>query len=418
LQDNPAAPEGAAASPEAPPLDVLGGAAASPEAPPLHPDIRLVELEGRSFYILGTAHVSQASVELVKETLEQLRPDSVAVELCHSRYQTLRDPERWKNTDVVAVIKQGKGNLLLAQLLLSSFQKRIGKQLGVKPGAEMMQAMDTSQELGIATVLADRDVGTTLRRTWSRLSWWSLAKLLSSSLVGIFESHEINEQEVERLKRSDALEEALKELSQHLPEVGETLVDERDRYLAAKIYASPGQRVVAVVGAGHVQGIAKYLGSPQDISLLEVVPPPSRLSKAMGWLIPLAILAALIYGFLHWGQSVGLRMLGTWALLTAAAGALGCMLSLAHPFTTISGFLFAPIGALHPLVATGWITGLVEAGLRKPRVADFESLSEQSLSLKLMYQNRVTRILLVAMLTNLCVGLGNLLGGALMFRAV
>jgi pheromone shutdown-related protein TraB len=245
-----------------------------------------------------------------------------------------------------------------------------------------------------------------------------MSKLLTSSLMGIFESHEISPEEVERLKRSDALEEALKELSQHLPEVGETLVDERDQYLAAKIYSAPGQRVVAVVGAGHVQGIARYLGSICDIEHLEEVPPPSPLSRALSWLIPLAILAALIYGFLHWGQSIGLRMLGTWALMTALAGGLGCLLALAHPFTTLSGFLFAPIGALHPLIATGWITGLVEAGLRKPRVSDFESLSEQSLSLQLMYQNRVTRILLVALLTNLCVGLGNLLGGAMMFRAV
>ena len=381
-----------------------------------HPDIRLVELDGRKFYLLGTAHVSQASVDLVKETLHELKPDSVAVELCASRYQTLLNPDRWRNTDIVEVIKKGKGNLLLAQLLLASFQKRIGSQLGVKPGAEMMAAMETSIELDIPTVLADRDVGTTLRRTWSRLSWWSLLKLLFSSFFGIFESSEISQEEVERLKRSDALEEALKELSQHLPEVGETLVDERDRYLAAKIFGAPGERVLAVVGAGHVKGIARYLGQVHELSSLEIVPPPSRMSKVMGWLIPLAIVAAILYGFLHWGKNVALKMLGLWALTTAAAGALGCLLALAHPLTIVSGFLFAPIGALHPLVATGWMTGLVEAGLRKPRVADFEVLSEQSLGLTLLYQNRVTRILLVMLLTNLCVGLGNLLGAANLLR--
>jgi len=383
-----------------------------------HPDIRRVELNGRSFFLLGTAHVSQASVDLVKQTIEELKPDSVAVELCHSRYHTLSDPDRWKNTNIVEVIKQGRGNLLLAQLLLSSFQRRIGKQLGVKPGAEMMQALETSRELGIATVLADRDVGTTLRRTWSRLSWWSLCKMTTSSLLGLFESQEITQDEVERLKRSDALEEALKELTQQLPEVGQTLVDERDRYLADRIYSAPGDRVVAVVGAGHVQGISRYLGQPQDLQSLEFVPPPSALSKLLGWLIPLTIVAAVIYGFVHGGQGAGLRMLGIWALMTSCAGVLGCLLSLAHPFTVVSAFLFAPIGALHPLIATGWVTGLVEAGLRKPRVSDFETLSEQSLGLRLMYQNRVTRILLVAMLTNLCVGLGNLLGGALMLRAI
>jgi pheromone shutdown-related protein TraB len=387
------------------------------ETEELHPDIRLVTLGERRFYLLGTAHVSQASVDLVKETLEQLKPDSVAVELCNSRYQTLRDPDRWKNTDIVAVLKQGKGNLLLAQLLLSSFQKRIGDQLGVKPGAEMMEALNTSDELGVPTVLADRDVGTTLRRTWSRLSWWSLTKIMLSSFAGLFESHTISQEEVERLKRSDALEEALKELSEQLPEVQQTLVDERDRYLAAKIHSAPGERVVAVVGAGHVQGITKYLGQITDVSELEVIPAQSKFSKAMGWLIPLAIVAALVYGFMHWGSAAGMRMLGMWALITSLAGMLGCVLALAHPLTIVSGFLFAPIGALHPLIATGWVTGLVEAGLRKPRVADFEDLSKEPISVRRLYGNRVTRILLVGLLTNVCVGLGNLLGGAMMLNA-
>lgn len=384
----------------------------------VHADMHCLELEGRQFYLLGTAHVSQASVELVKQSLQELRPDSVAVELCSSRLATLRDPERWKNTDIVAVIKQGRGNLLLAQLLLSSFQKRIGNKLGVKPGAEMMQAVTTCEELGIPTVLADRDVSTTLRRTWSRLSWWSLFKLLISSLGGLFESAEISQEEVERLKRSDALEEALKELAQHLPEVQQTLVDERDQYLAARIYSSPGQKVLAVVGAGHIQGILRYLGKIHDVRPLEVIPPPSRLSRAMGWIIPGLIVAAVIYGFLHFGQVKGMHMLLTWALLTAAAGALGCLLALAHPLTILTGFFFAPIGALHPLVATGWVTGLVEAGLRKPRVADFESISENGLGMGDLYRNRVTRILLVGLFTNLCVSLGNLLGGALMWKSV
>lgn len=384
----------------------------------LHPDIRAVECQGRTFYLLGTAHVSQASVDLVEQTLQQLQPDSVAVELCHSRYHTLRDPERWKNTDIVSVIKQGKGNLLLAQLLLSSFQKRIGQQLGVKPGAEMMKALESCEALGIPTILADREVSITLRRTWSRLGWWSLLKLTASSLAGIFESAPISPEEVERLKRSDALEEALKELSEQLPEVQQTLVDERDRYLAAKIFAAPGQRVVAVVGAGHVGGIARYLGQVESVEELEVVPPPSRTSRAIGWVIPGLIVALILYGFFHWGSGAGVKMLGTWVLATALAGSLGCMLALAHPLTILSGLVAGPIGAIHPLIATGWLTGLVEASLRRPRVHDFEAISEQGITLGGLYGNRVTRILLVALLTNLTVALGNVLGGALMWKVV
>lgn len=373
-------------------------------------DVHQVQLEGRSFYIIGTAHVSQASVDLVKQTLETVRPDSVAVELCRSRYDNLRNPDRWKNTDIVAVLKQGKGNLLLAQLLLSSFQKRIGQKLGVKPGAEMMQALDTAEEIGARTVLADRDVTITLRRCWSRLTWWNLCRLFFSSLFGLFESQAITQAEVERLKRSDALEEALRELGQQLPEVQQTLVDERDQYLAARIYEAPGQTVVAVVGAGHVRGILGYLGKIQEVEALEGVPSPGAMSRILGWLIPLLVVAILVYGFLQLGASAGLKLLGAWALVTSVAGALGCLLALGHPLTILSGFLFAPIGALHPFVATGWLTGLVEAGVRKPKVADFEALSEQSLTLSLFYRNRVTRVLWVGILTNLTVSLGNMLG--------
>ncbi len=387
------------------------------EFDPTHPDVTQLEVEGRVFYLVGTAHVSQASVELVESTIKQIKPDVVAVELCPSRYQALRDPERWKNTDIVAVVRQGKGNLLLAQLLLSSFQKRIGQQLGVKPGTEMLKALDLCEQLEIRTVLADRDVSITLKRTWSQLRWISLLRLLFSAFSGLGGEQAITAEEVVRLKRSDALEEALRELGQVLPEVQRTLVDERDQYLAAQIWSAPGQRVLAVVGAGHVLGIAKYLGHVRAVADLESLPAPSRLSRWLNWLLPLTLIALVAWLFISAGSQVGGRALGLWALATASAGALGTLLALAHPLTIVTGFLFAPLGALHPLVATGWATALMEATVRKPRVLDFEALSEQSLGLRLLYTNRVTRVLWVGLMTNLAVGLGNLAGSMWVVKA-
>lgn len=385
-----------------------------------HPDIVRLELEGRTIYLLGTAHVSQASVDLVKHTLLELRPDAVAVELCASRHATLRDPERWKNTDLVQVIRQGRGNLLLAQLLLSAFQKRIGQRLGVKPGAEMLQALDFAHELGATTVLADRDVAVTLRRTWRKLGWWSLLKMLGSSVLGLFDGSEVEAADVERMKRSDALEEALRELGDVLPEVKRTLVDERDLYLAARIRRAPGRRIVAVLGAGHLRGVAACLATPDTVDLaeLEEVPPPSRGSLILGWLLPLLFLVALVWVVVRGGQGVAWHLFGNWALVIAMSGALGCLLAGAHPLTVVAGFFGAPPAVLHPLVATGWITGLCEAMLRKPRVADFEQLTEEALGPREWWRNRVTRILLVATLPGLTVALGNLLATVWLVRAL
>lgn len=383
-------------------------------APELPENVHLFEKDGRQIYVIGTAHVSAKSAELVETVLRDLQPDTVAVELCEPRYRALRNPEEWKKLDIVQVIKQGKTFLLLAQLMLGGFQKKVGKKLGVKPGAEMLRAVEIADELGATTVLADREVTITLRRTWSSLGFWGGLKVLWSLLLeGLSEGEELGEEEIERLKTADVLEEAMQDFARALPSVRESLIDERDKYLASKIAGAPGERVVAVVGAGHVPGISRYLYHDIDLSPLEKVPPPSPWGKIIAWAIPLAILALIVYGFWSAGPEMGGKMVRDFILLTAGAGGLGALLAFAHPLTIASAIVASPFGAAHPLVASGWIAGLVEASLRKPNVADFEELQDEPLTFKLFWTNRVTRVLLVVIAVNLAVSVGMFVSGGM-----
>ncbi len=381
-------------------------------------NVDLIRLGDKEIYLVGTAHVSQASADLAEEIIREVQPDSVAVELCHPRLQSLRDPDRWKNTDVVQVIKEGKTYLLLTQLLLSSFQRRIGEQLGVKPGAEMMRAVEVADELGVETVLADREVRITLRRTWARLGFFSMLKVMATILGSLFDSEELDAAEIERLKQSDVLEETMSEFSQKLPEVREALIDERDQFLAAKIADSPGPKIVAIVGAGHVAGIKRHLGESIDLDHLNTIPPASKIGKGLAWLIPLIIIGLLVYGFFHSGAETSLEMFGVWFLINGVAGALGSAIALAHPLTIAAAFLASPFTSLNPTIAGGWVAGLVEASLRKPRVADFETIAEDLNSLRGFWSNRVTKILLVVILTNLLGTVGTFVGGSLLIPYV
>lgn len=366
----------------------------------------------REIYVIGTAHVSAQSAELVEEVIRKVQPDSVAVELCEPRYRALMNPEEWKKTDIVKVVKQGKAYLLLTQLVLSSFQRRIGNKLGVQPGAEMLRAIKIADELGAETVLADREVSITLKRTISNLGFWGGIKALMTLVMESFtETPELTEDDIERLKTTDALEEAMQEFSKALPRVRESLIDERDQYLASKISSSPGKTIVAVVGAGHVPGISTYLDKEIDLERLETLPPPSPWGKIIGWGIPLLILGLVVYGFVTAGSQVGSQMLLDWFWINAAFGGLGSLLALAHPLTILIAFVVSPFTSANPMIAAGWVAGLVEANLRKPQVGDFDELSAEPMSAKLIWKNRVTRVLVVVILTNLMGGLGTFLSG-------
>jgi len=374
-------------------------------------NLDLIRLNDKEIYLVGTAHVSHSSVDLVAETLREIKPDTVAVELCASRFQSLRDPERWKKMDIVTVIRTGKSYVLMAQLLIAGYQKRIAKELGIKPGAEMLKALDVADELKLPTVLADRDIKTTLRRSWSSLGLWSVMKLFGMALVGSMNAKKIGEKEIERLKTADALDEAMREFSEILPTVRQTLIDERDQYLAAKVQEAPGKRIVAIVGAGHVPGMKRWFGESIDLTQLETIPPPKLSTKVMTWGIPLLVIGMIVFGFFHSGSSTSVNMVLAWVVITAVTAGLGALLALAHPFSIISAAVTAPVTTLHPLLASGWFAGLSEAMLRKPTVGDFEDIGEDIATFRGLYRNRISRVLLVIALTNLMGSIGTFIGG-------
>lgn len=364
-------------------------------------DVHTLNISGRTIYLVGTAHVSQASVDLVESVLNEVQPDSVAVELCKSRFESIRDPDRWKKTDIVSVIKQGKAYLLMAQLFLAAFQKKIGSKLEVKPGAEMIKAVDLAEAKKISVVLADRDIRTTLKRAWHSMGLWSATKLFVSLFSGIISPEEVSEAEIERLKSGDVLEGMMSELGEKLPGIRTSLIDERDQYLASKIQNAPGNTVVAVVGAGHVPGIKKYLGTAINITSLETEPPRGMTSKILSWGVPALILGFIVYGFFSGGATTSTSMVLTWSVITGGLAALGSLIALAHPLTILTSAVSAPLATLHPFIAAGWIAGIVEAVLRKPAVRDIENIGDDLMTLKGVWGNRVCRVLLIIAFTNI-----------------
>jgi pheromone shutdown-related protein TraB len=381
-----------------------------PEITEVEPNVDLIEADGRSFYIVGTAHVSKSSADLVEKTIREIKPDTVCLELCDSRYETLSNPERWKQTDIYSVIKSGRAYVLMAQMALSSFQKKLAEEFGVRPGEEMHRAMQVSHETETDLSLVDREVRITLKRAWANAGFWSLIKIMVSLVTSTVAAKEISEEDIEKLKDSDQLSMVIDEFSGSLPGVKTALIDERDQYLAAKILASPGKTLVAVVGAAHVPGIKRVFGSDIDLAALDEIPPPNKVFKMIGWGIPLVILALIVIGFITSGRETTEQMVIAWVLANGVAASIGTMFALAHPLTIVTAFIAAPITSLNPTIAAGWVCGLVEAYLRKPRVMDLENVGDDLTSVKGVWNNRVTKILLVVVLANLGSSIGTFVG--------
>lgn len=392
--------------------------AETPQAvPPAQPQQERVRLNvsGREIILLGTAHVSRESVDEVRRVIAEEKPDRVCVELDDGRYTSMSQGSSWQNLNVGKVIRQGKGFLLMANLVLASFQRRLGKDLGVKPGEEMLAAVQVSQELGIAFSLCDRNIQVTLRRAWSRTSAWGKVKMLSALLTSVFSDEKLSAEDIEKLKQKDVLASMMEELAAYLPAAKEVLIDERDIYLAAKIFLSEGTRVVAVVGAGHMTGIAAHITAmgegreATDVAHLEGLPSKRLTGRILPWAIPAIIVALFALGFIRAGWSMSSAMLLRWVIIHGGLAAVGAALSMAHPLTILIAFVMAPIGTLNPFGKIGLFTGVAEAFLRKPRVKDVENLSEDVGSFKGFYTNRVTHILIVFFLSTLGAAIGNMI---------
>ena len=378
---------------------------------PYSGNVHEILLDGKKILLIGTAHISQSSVDEVNTVINQVNPDTVCIELCSSRYQAMLAKDQWKNMDIFKVIREGKSFLLFANLIMTAFQKRLGSKLGVKPGSEMFEAANVAEKLNSELVLADRDVKITLQRTWRGMRFWGKMKVLGQLLASLFIREEISKEEIEKLKESDALSEAMKMLAEQSPEMKRILIDERDQYMAEKIRQSMGKLVVAVVGAGHVKGLTAELENKHNLAELESVPPTGKAVAWLKWGIPALIIALIVYGFFTVDTDVSIEMIQRWVLINGTLSALGTAAAFGHPITIAVAFIAAPFTSLNPTIAAGWVAGLVEALLRKPQVRDFENLADDITHLKGFWQNNITRILLVVIFANLGSAIGTFAGG-------
>ena len=375
-------------------------------------NVTRLELGGREFILLGTAHVSRDSVDEVGRAIRELEPDRVCVEIDEARHRSLVEKRSWESLNVYKVIREKKGFLLLGNLVLSSFQRRMGADLGVTPGEEMLAAMQVAQELGIPTSFVDREIHTTLRRAWAKARLWGKMKMLAALLGSVFSREKLPQEEIEALKEKGALEGMMNELAAYLPAAKEVLIDERDQYLAAKSYETEGSRILVVVGAGHVPGIARWLTAihegveKPDLARIDTVPPPGVLRKAVPWVIPAVVAGLIAWGFVRAGWDGGLQMLLRWFLVNGTLSGIGAIIALAHPLNIVISFLAAPFTSMNPTIGVGFVSGLLEAVLRKPRVVDFERLQDDITSFRGFYRNRITRILLVFFFTTLGSAIG------------
>jgi pheromone shutdown-related protein TraB len=368
--------------------------------------VTVVEEGGKRFFLVGTAHVSLESVEDVRRTVEIVRPDSICVELCAARHQAMTRRDDWKRMDIYKVIKEGKAVFLMVQLVLQAFYRKIGDKLGVQPGAEMMEGVRLAEETGATLVLADRDVQVTLKRVWGFLGFWKKFQLLSQLLTSIFVDDDVDKALIEDMKKKDQLAAIMGSFGESFPQIKERLIDERDIYLAQKIRKAPGTNIVAVVGAGHVPGMQQYFDRDIDLAPLEELPPPSRWGTFWKWGLPGFFVVLLVVGFFRGGAEASMDALSIWVLVTGIGAALGSIAAFGHPLTVLSSFLAAPITTLHPLIAAGWVAGLVQAWVKKPTVSDLEDLPTSVMTIKGFWLNPVSRILLVVIFANLGATIG------------
>lgn len=378
-------------------------------------NITRIHIDGKELILIGTAHVSRQSAEQVKEVIEQERPDSVCIELDEQRFQSVMESNKWKETDIFKLIKEKKATLLLMNLAISSFQNRLAKQFGIKPGQEMIQGIESAKEIGAELVLADRNIQVTFSRIWGNLGLSGKSQLLSAVFFSVFSKETISEEELEDMKSKDTLNAALAEFTEAFPKLKKPLIDERDQYLAQKIKDAPGNKIVAVLGAAHVPGITKEIHKEHDLEALSQRPPKSIVPKVIGWAIPILIIAIIAYTFIA-NPAAGFDQALSWILWNSSLAAIGAAVAFGHPLAILSAFIVAPFTSLNPLIAAGWVSGIVQAYIRRPNVGDFERLSEDVFSVKGFWDNKVTRVLLVIVLTNLGSSLGTFIGGADVIR--
>ena len=364
-------------------------------------------LKDQEIILVGTAHVSQTSVEEVAAMIDENNPDRICIELDQSRMQSKSDKRSWQDMDIRKVIKEGRGFFLLANTALASFQRRMGQQTGTKPGDEILGAAKLAKERGIPLSLCDREIQTTFKRAWAKSSLWNKCKLLASLISAAFSNEEISAEELEELKKQDTLQAMMDEMAKELPTVKEVLIDERDNYLGRSIYESEGRKKIAVIGAGHTNGVIETIRKLDEgqqtpsLEELDNIPKGKPVGKIAAWVIPLLIVALIVYGIVSAGWDQGLRLFLTWIAVNCACTFIATLASLAHPLNILACTVTAPFFALNPALGVGMLGGVLEATLRKPKVKDFEGLNDDAMKFRSWYKNRILHALLVLLFSSI-----------------
>jgi pheromone shutdown-related protein TraB len=382
-------------------------------APDTSADVHKLKIDDREVILVGTAHVSRESVDLVRRVIAEEQPDCVCVELDEKRYKALSGRKRWASLDLKEIIRKKQLSTLLVNLILSSYQKKLGMQLGVMPGTELLEATRAAAEHNIGISLCDRDVRVTLRRAWHKTSFFKKGYLLATLLVSLFDRTELTEEKLAELKKKDVLSELMSELGDAMPELKRVLIDERDIFLSEKIKASAGNRLVAVVGAGHVEGIKRTIGEDHSKVIPEIntFPPVSASVKAIGWAIPLLIIGSLVaIGIMKGSEAAGANLL-YWILANGIPSAIGAMLAWAHPVTIASAFAAAPVTSLTPVIGAGYVTAFVQVLMRPPVVKEFETAMEDMATIGGWWRNKLLRVFLAFLLPGFGSMIGTWVGG-------
>ncbi len=385
-----------------------------------------IAIGGKTLTILGTAHVSHASVEAVKQLLNNESFDAVAVELCPSRHRAMIDPDTIAKMNLFEVFRQGKTAVVIANLVLGAYQQRIADEIGIEPGAEMRAAIRLAGEKKLPVLLIDRDIATTLKRAYRNIPWWQRMALFAGLLASVMSNEQVTEEEIEKLKEGDILESALSQFAEQNENLFKPLIEERDEFMVAKLRSdlerTDYQNILVVVGAGHINGMQQQLGQNHpsteqvalSISELNRIPAGSRWPKLIPWLVVALILVGFGIGFTR-STDLGLDMVIEWVLINGGLSAFGAALATAHPLTILVAFIAAPLTSLNPMIGAGIVAAGAEIYFRKPKVSDFTTLRSEVTKIKGWWQNRVARSLLVFLFSTLGSAIGTYVAG---FRIV
>ncbi len=387
---------------------------------------REITRDGVDYVLLGTAHVSRASVDAVTDMAGSGDFDAIAVELCPARHQALTKQQQWQDMDLYRIIREKKAGLVMANLALGAYQRRIAEQFGIEPGAELKAASDAAIAHDMPLQLIDRDLATTLKRSYRAVPWYKRMMLTTGLVMSTISSDEIDEEQIEKLKEGDILESTFTEFAEQSPELYEALITERDRFMAARLRQenqdNAGKRILVVIGAGHLEGLAKYLATDQaepkiEVESLSKLPPPNRWVKFVPGVIAVLVLTGFWLGFSR-SPELGWELVTLWVVINGGLAALGALIARGHPLTILSAMVAAPLTSLNPAIAAGMVTGMVESWLRKPKISDLERLRDDATTLKGWFKNPATRILLVFFLSNVGSAIGTWVAGFRIFDAL